>query len=86
MGIPGKGIINSLTRNTRRRQIKWAKTSINDVVPQNFMKLLEEFKDLPYLEYRKRQVKNEPNEAYLFLDKKIISCLITRSILYYVTN
>ena len=50
------------------------------------MKLLEEFKDLPYLEYRKRQVKNEPNEAYLFLDKKIISCLITRSILYYVTN
>ena len=35
------------------------------------MKLLEEFKDLPYLGYRKRQVKNKPTEAHFFLVNQI---------------
>ena len=42
--------------------------SVN-VVPPYFMNILEQFKDLPYLGYRKRQVKNDPTEAYLFLVK-----------------
>ena len=35
------------------------------------MKIIEDLKDLPYLGYMKRQVKNDPNEAYLFTVKQI---------------
>ena len=31
------------------------------------MNLLEEFKEFPYLGYRKKQIKSEPNEACFFL-------------------
>ena len=34
------------------------RTYSTDIDPQDFMKLLEEFKDLPYLGYRNKQVKS----------------------------
>ena len=39
------------------------------------MKLLGLFKYLPYLGYRKKNIKSEPNEAYLFLGKQIYQLL-----------
>ena len=73
----GEGLTTSLTIMTRSKSNNKEKsrTSNNDVVPQYFMKLLDEFKDLTHLGYRKKQVKNEPTEAYLFLVKIIISHL-----------
>ena len=35
------------------------------------MKILEAFKDIPYLGYRKRWVKTDPTEDYLLLVKRI---------------
>ena len=60
MGRSGKGMTNSQTR-------KKSRTSITDIVSQYFMKLLENFKYLPYLGYRKKQVNSETTEAYIFL-------------------
>ena len=71
MVISNKGLATSLNisiiRSSKNKQN--TRTSITDIVPQDFMKLLEEFKDLPYLGYRKKQVKSEPMEAYLSLVK-----------------
>ena len=39
------------------------------------MNLLENFNDFSYLEYRKRQIKYEPTEAYLFLVKQMYQLL-----------
>ena len=39
------------------------------------MTLIEELKDLPYIGYIKRQVKNQPTEAYLFQVKQIYQLL-----------
>ena len=64
MGRSGKGLSTSLTLRNRRSSNKKQNTSTAnaDVLPQYFMKILEEFKDLPYLGYRKRQNKNDPTE------------------------
>ena len=43
--------------------------------PQYFIKILEEFNHIPYMVYRKRQVKNDPTEDYLFLAKQIYHLL-----------
>ena len=63
-----KGVTNSLEFSTSRSSNKKQKsmTSNTDVVPHDFMKLLKEIKILPCLRYRKRYVKNEHTEAYLF--------------------
>ena len=73
MGISGNRVANSFTLSTRRRSNKKHKavTENTDVVPQYFMRILEEFKDVPSLRYSKRQVKNDPNEAYFFLAKQM---------------
>ena len=84
----GKGVTISLTLKTSRISINKinARTANTDIVPQYFMMLLQEFKDLPYLGYRNRKVKKEPAGSYFFLVKKIISYLITISTFYYVTK
>ena len=74
VGRSGKGLTNSMNIRTRRRLNKKqnSRTSITDISSQYFMKLLEEFKYLPYLCYRKKLVKSEPTEAYFFLFSHLI--------------
>ena len=88
MGSSVKGMTTYLTLSPRRipNKKQYKRTANTDIVTQYFTKVLEYFKDLPYLGYRKRQVKNEPAGSYFFLVKKIISCLITISTFYYVTK
>ena len=54
----GKGMTTYMTIRNSRRSInkKNARTANTVIVIQYFMKLLEEFKDFPYLGYSKRQV------------------------------
>ena len=51
----------------RSNNKKKVRTANNDTFPQYFMRLLGQFKYIPYIGYRKRQVKNEPTEYYFFL-------------------
>ena len=44
---------------------------ITDITTQDNRKFLKNFKNLPYLDYKSKQVHNEPTEAYLFLIKHI---------------
>ena len=57
---------------TRRRPNKKQNTRNynTDIVNKYFMKILEEFMYITYLGFRKRQVKNDITEVYLFLVKK----------------
>ena len=56
----------SMTLRTRRRSDNKQKTKAynNGVVHKYIMNILEEFKDLPYIEYRRRQVKNVPTDFF----------------------
>ena len=60
MGVSFKGVTASLTLSTRRILNKKHKASTvtTDFVLQDVMKILEDFKDVPYLGCSKRQVKN----------------------------
>ena len=66
MGRSGKGMSTSLMLRTRSRSTKKhkARTSNNEVSTQYFMRIIEEFKDILSLWYRKIQVKNYSTEAY----------------------
>ena len=66
MGRSGKGMSTSLMLRTRSRLTKKdkARTSNNEVSTQYFMRIIEEFKDILSLWYRKIQVKNYSTEAY----------------------
>ena len=57
----GKGLTTSLTLRIKRRpkKRKNSRSTITENFLQDFMKLLEEFKDLPYIGYRKKQVMGE---------------------------
>ena len=48
-----------------------ARTSITGITNQYFRDFLKEFNTSLYLSYKKKQVRNEPNEAYVFLIKHI---------------
>ena len=71
--IPVKRMTTYMTIRTRIRPNKKHKerNANTEVVPQYFMKILKEFKDIPYLVYWRRQVKNYPTEAYFFLVKDV---------------
>ena len=73
VGKSVKGLAAYITLRTRRSSNKKQKSSTSniDFFPQYFMNILEEFKGMPYLGYRKVQVKNDPTEAYILLVKKI---------------
>ena len=45
--------------------------AITDITTQDNRKFLKNLKNLPYLDYKSKQVHNEPTEAYLFLIKHI---------------
>ena len=74
MGGPGMVMNTYLNLRTRRRKNKKkSRTDITDIVPQEFMKLLEAFKDLPRLGYRKKQVKIEFTKAFFFLVSQLLN-------------
>ena len=72
MGRPGKGLNNSLALTTKRSNNKQKERfNITDITNQYFRKLLSKFKNSPYLDYKSKQVDNDPTEAYFFLIKHI---------------
>ena len=66
MGQPFKGVATYQTLRTISRTNKKYKacTAIIKVYPQDFKRILGEFKDIPSLRLSKIQVKNYPTEAY----------------------
>ena len=63
MGISGKALTTSLTLSTKSTNNKQkAMIAITEITIQDFSKLLNQFKNLPYLGYKKKQVHNEPTE------------------------
>ena len=76
MGISGKGLTLSLIISTKRPNKKQkARNSVTDINTQYFRKLLNKFKNLPRIGYKKKKVHNEPTEDYLFLVKQISKIL-----------
>ena len=64
MGRPGKGLTTSMDIRTKRSNKKQKeRNGITDITKQDFSKLLEKFKNSPYLGYKIKQVQNEPTEA-----------------------
>ena len=57
--IPVKGMTTYMTIRNRSRLNKKhkARNANTEVFPQYFMKIIEDFKDITYLVYRRRQVK-----------------------------
>ena len=69
---PGKGLNKSLNFSTKIPNKKQnVRFSITEITNQDFRKLLKKFNNLPYLDYKSKQVHNEPTEAYFFLIKQI---------------
>ena len=72
MGIPGKGLTNSLDLRTKISNNKqWAIFSITGIAYQYFRKLLKNFNNSPYIGYKSKKVHNEPTKVYFFLIKNI---------------
>ena len=72
MGRPGKGMTKSMDlRNKLPKKKQKSGYNITDITNQDFRKLLNNFKNSPYLGCKSNHVNNEPNEAYLFLIKYI---------------
>ena len=69
MGRSGKGLTNSLTIRTKIPNNKQKER--NNINNQYLRKLIKEFKNLPYPGNKKKQVHNEPNESYFFLNKHV---------------
>ena len=68
----GKGLTISLTLSTKSPNKKQkVRTDITDITDQYFRKFIKEFKNSPYLGYKKKHVHYEPTEAYIFLIKHI---------------
>ena len=71
LGRSGKGLTTYMNiRNRRRPNNKYkARTANTEVFPKDCMKIFDEFKDITSIRYRKRKVKNNSTEDYLFLAK-----------------
>ena len=64
----GKGLTTSLTLRTKKPNKKQkSRISITGITNQYFRKFLRKFNNSPYLGYKKKQVHNEPTEAYFLL-------------------
>ena len=78
MGRSGKGLTDSLDLSAKRTNKKQkARITITDITNQDFSNLLKEFRNFPYLVYKKKHICNGPTEAYFFLIKQV-SKLIKR--------
>ena len=70
MGRPNKGMAAYLalrTKNPNKKQK--ARFDITDITKEDFRKLLKKVKSSPYLDYKIKQVHNEPADAYFLLIK-----------------
>ena len=76
IGRPGKSLNTSLAPKTKSSNKKQReKFSITEITNQDFTKLLKKFKNSPYLDYKSKQVHNEPTDYYLFLIKQITNMI-----------
>ena len=73
VGWSDKSLTTSLTIRIKRKSNNKEKSSIasTDVALQYFVDILEEFKDVHYPWYKRKQAKNQPTEAYYFLVKNV---------------
>ena len=72
MVISGKYLTTSLNFSNKSPNKKQkSRTAINDITNQYCRKLLKQFNNSPYLGYKKKQIHNEPTEAYFFLIKQV---------------
>ena len=63
---------NSVTLRIKRPNKKQKeRTYITDITSQYFRNLIMELKNSPYIGYNKKQVYNEPTEAYFFIKKQV---------------
>ena len=68
----GTGLTNYPDLRTKSPNNKQkARISIAEITNQYFRKLLNYFKNSPYLGYKNKQVNDEPTEAYFFLNSLI---------------
>ena len=76
MGRSVKGLTNYMTLSTKSLNNKQsARVAITDITNQYFRKLIKEFNNSPYIGYKKKQVHNEPTEAYFFLVKHVFNII-----------
>ena len=75
MGIPGKGLTNSLALRTKSPKKKQkARFAITGITEQYFWGFLKKFYNSCYLDCKSKQARNEPTEAYLFLHTCTHTC------------
>ena len=67
MGRTGKGALSTKGPNKKQKAI----FSITNITKQYFGNLLKKFDNSPFLDYKSKEVHNEPTEDYLFLMKYI---------------
>ena len=72
MGIPGKGLTNSMALRTKSMNKKQkARYSVTDITNQDLRKLLKGFTNSPYLGYKNKQLHNEPTEDLFLLIRQV---------------
>ena len=78
MGRLGKRVTTSLDLRTKRSNNKQKSGfSITDITNKDFRKLLNKFKNSPYLGYKNKQDYNEPTKAYILITKQITKLMKT---------
>ena len=76
-----------MTLGTKRPNKKQkSRTDITYITNQYFSKLLNNFNNLTYIGYKKKQAYNEPTEAYLFLIKHIYKLIKSKKHIYLCTK
>ena len=80
MGISFDGLTTSLTLSNKRPNNKQkARIVITDINNQDFRNFLKEFKNSPYLVYKRKKSHNERIDAYFFLFKHIFKSVKTKN-------
>ena len=87
MVIPGRGLTTPLALSTIRPNKKQkARFAITEINNQDSRKLLNNFKNSPYLGYKIKHVHNEPTEYYLFLIKQTTKLIKGKRHIWLLTN
>ena len=73
LGRSGKGFITSLgiKEKIRPKRYKEARYAIGSVSMKYLIKIIREFKKLPYKIYERRMPKHEPTDSYFYLSIKL---------------
>ena len=72
-GIPGKGLITSLSLKDIRRSknVKKEKLAITEFSIRDISKIIEEFRNVTYEGYARKRSKYMPNDSYLYLTRQL---------------